>query len=105
MNLVPVSYFPEPTQQVFADNQRRIRAMPYAEFFTGTMYLPAESIPALQAPISDRHAVPRDQVHRLIDASDAGRAGYWVLPDGTAYIAHHTDFPGALGRLGIKHRG
>jgi 2,4-diacetylphloroglucinol hydrolase len=97
MNLIPVTYFPAPTQQVYADNERRIRDKPYAKLFTGQMHLRPEVVAALRQPMPLRDALRPDELSRLLDPTDAAaRTGYCVLPDGTAYVASHTVFPGAI---------
>lgn len=92
---VPVTYFPAATQRVFADNQQRLRNRPYAGFFSGRMYLHAGVLDALNAPMPPGQAVPPGDPRRALDRDVGDPTGYCVLPDGTAYAASRTPFPGA----------
>jgi hypothetical protein len=101
-DMVPVTYFPAPTQDVFTSNAQRIRRKPYARYFSGEMYLPSEVLPALRHPMDPRHALGTspEELNTLLDPGcHKVEYGYCLLPDGTAYIASRTLFPGSTGDM------
>ncbi|MGI5142676.1 MULTISPECIES: DAPG hydrolase family protein [unclassified Streptomyces] len=100
--LVPVTYFPAPTQDVFAANAQRIRDKPYAHFFRKEMYLHREVLPALQRPMDpgDALGTSPEELNTLLDAGHHKvENGYCLLADGTAYVASRTPLPGATGEM------
>ncbi|MET7397151.1 hypothetical protein ABZS66_27075 [Dactylosporangium sp. NPDC005572] len=96
--MVPVTYFPTSNQRLFAANAQRIRNTPYARYFEGELFLRSDVLPALRAPMDHRDALGTtpDELSTLLDGGDhAVENGYCLLPDGTAYVASRTFFPGA----------
>jgi hypothetical protein len=99
---VPVTYFPAPTQDVFAVNAQRIRDKPYAHFFSEEMYLHREVLTALRRPMNPSNALGTspEELNTLLDAGHHKvENGYCLLADGTAYVASRTPFPGATGEM------
>ncbi|WP_079153801.1 DAPG hydrolase family protein [Streptomyces malaysiensis] len=100
--LVPVAYYPAPTQEVFASNARRVRGTRYEGFFRDQMFLPREVLPALRRPMDPADALGSApaQLNTLLRPGDhTVENGYCLLPDGTAYVASRTRFPGASGSM------
>jgi 2,4-diacetylphloroglucinol hydrolase len=102
LDLVPVAYFPAPTQEVFASNALRIKGTAYEDFFRAEMVLPREVLPALRQPMNPADALGSspEALNTLLDPGyHAVENGYCLLADGTAYIASSTRFPGASGEM------
>jgi len=95
--MIPVTYYPVATQRALERNRERVRGKPYAHYFDPKMYLREEVLPALQAPMDPRHAIstsPADLNSLLASGHHAVETGYCGLPDGSAYTASLTHFPG-----------
>ncbi|SOD72590.1 hypothetical protein SAMN05892883_1968 [Jatrophihabitans sp. GAS493] len=100
--MIPVSYFPVPTQRAYQDNLERIRAKPYAHYFDGAMYLREEVLAALRGPMDARHAIstsPADLNSLLDPGYHEVESGYCELPDGSAYVTSLTKFPGCTAQM------
>lgn len=99
-DLVPVSYYPVPTQRQFALNTEQIRGKPYERYFTGDLFLRRAVLPALRAPMRVEDALAAEKVNTLLDPGyHAVENGFCELPDGSAYVASHVPFPGATGEM------
>jgi hypothetical protein len=101
-DLVPVPYYPAPTQDAFASNARRIHGTRYEAFFRDEMFLPREVLPALRQPMDPADALGSspEQLNTLLAPGDHKvENGYCLMPDGTAYVASRTRFPGASGDM------
>ncbi|MET7394129.1 hypothetical protein ABZS66_11605 [Dactylosporangium sp. NPDC005572] len=101
-DLVPVTYFPTPTHDLFRTNAGRIQAKPYARYFDGDMWLHRAALPALRAPMDHRQALGVDPaaLNTLLDPDHHSvENGFCLLPDGTAYVASLVPFPGATGDM------
>lgn len=100
--MIPVTYFPPATQRAFQRNARRIQGKPYAHYFDGALALHEDVLPALHAPIAPRHALPltAEALNTLLDPGyHQVETGYCTLPDGSAYTASLTRFPGSTAEM------
>jgi hypothetical protein len=100
--MIPVTYYPIATQNVFASNLDRISGKPYARFFHRNLYLRNDILPALQQPM-DRKKALRNSPADLNSLLDQGyhevENGYCELDDGSAYVASRTIFPKCSGDM------
>ncbi|MFM2418147.1 MAG: hypothetical protein RL385_2870, partial [Pseudomonadota bacterium] len=93
----PITYFPPATQRQLELNRERIRAKPYAHYFDPHLSISTEVLPALQAPMDPKDALPLTPagVSALLEPGyHRVENGYCGMPDGTAYTASLVDFPG-----------
>lgn len=102
--MMPVTYYPPATQTVYRVRDReRIAGKPYAHHFRGdNMMIREEVMPALQAPMPAEAALGTTaaDLNSLLDAGHHDHEnGYCALPDGTAYVASRTLFPGCTAEM------
>ncbi|SDJ39441.1 hypothetical protein SAMN05444157_3159 [Frankineae bacterium MT45] len=100
--MIPVTYFPVPTQRAYRANRQRIQGKPYAHYFDGDLYLREEVLPALQAPMETSHAITTSatDLNSLLEPGyHEVETGYCELPDGGAYVASLTRFPGSTAAM------
>ena len=100
--MIPVTYFPVTTQQIFASNLTRIVDKPYARFFNRDLYLRRDVLPALQQPMDRQNALSTSatDLNSLLDPGyHAVENGYCELEDGSAYVASRTIFPKCTGEM------
>jgi 2,4-diacetylphloroglucinol hydrolase len=95
--MIPITYYPVATQHTLEQNRARLAGKPYAHYFDPQMYVRDEVLPALQQPMDVRHALttsPADLNRLLEPGHHAVETGYCEMPDGSAYTASLTHFPG-----------
>jgi hypothetical protein len=100
--MIPVTYFPVPTQRLFAKNRELIRGKPYEQFFDGHLWLHDDVLPALREPMDPADALRPDPegLNSLLDAGyHSVENGYCELADGTGYVAGRIPFPGCTGEM------
>lgn len=100
--MIPVTYYPVPTQRVRARNEQRVRAMPYGHFFDDRMVLREEVLSVLTGPMDPARALgqtPAELNSLLEPGYHEVENGWCELPGGGAYIASLTHFPGATAEM------
>jgi hypothetical protein len=100
--MIPVTYYPIPTQKIFASNLDRIVNKPYARFFHRNLYLRSDILPALQQEMDRKKALstsPADLNSLLDSGYHEIENGYCELDDGSAYVASRTVFPKCTGDM------
>jgi len=100
--MIPVTYFPVPTQHQFAKNRELIRGKPYEHYFDGDLWLHDDVLPALRVPMDPADAIRPDPdgLNSLLDPGHhAVENGFCELADGTGYLASRVPFPGCTGEM------
>lgn len=76
--MIPVTYFPVPTQRQFAKNRELIRGKPYEHYFNGDLWPHDDVLPALREPMDPADAIRPDPdgLNSLLDP------GYHAVENG-----------------------
>lgn len=100
-NLVPITYYPIATQKHFSRMKLAIADKPYAHYFNSDLHLTRDALPALHQPMHLKNVLPLSQASKLLVKKQelASENGWYAFPDGTAYVASITHFPGATGEM------
>ncbi|MET9921563.1 hypothetical protein ABZZ04_31445 [Streptomyces sp. NPDC006435] len=95
--MLPVTYYPVATQDLFRHNSERIKGKPYAKYFNGDLWLHDDVMPAIQSAMPSDAAItssPED-LDTLLDAGyHKVETGFCVTDDGHPYVTSLTRFPG-----------
>ena len=67
--MIPVTYFPVPTQRQFAKNPELIRGKPYKHYFNGDLWLHDDVLPALRLRRGPRHEAMAGRTGQIRRAS------------------------------------
>ncbi|MFI1205415.1 DAPG hydrolase family protein [Streptomyces sp. NPDC020883] len=95
--MLPVTYYPVPTQDLFRRNAERIKNKPYAEYFNGDLWLHDDVLPSLKAPMDPDAMLSSDpaDLNTLLDPGHhTVETGYGLTRAGHPYVASLTRFPG-----------
>ncbi|WP_217369119.1 hypothetical protein [Nonomuraea antri] len=63
--MMPVTYYPIPTQDLFRSNAERIKGKPYAKYFNGDLWLHDEVLPQLKKPMDEADILPKSTSTRF----------------------------------------
>ena len=95
--MIPDTYYPVPTQQLFARNAARIKGKPYAKYFNGDMHLHEEILPALKTQMPTASTIRSDEasLNTLLEPGYHDvETGFGLSEVGSPYVASLTQFPG-----------
>lgn len=95
--MLPVTYYPVATQELFRSNAERIKDKPYAKYFNGDMWIHEDVLPALKEPMDPDTMLsssPADLDTLLEPGYQPGETGYGITRAGHPYVASLTRFPG-----------
>ncbi|MCP2343231.1 DAPG hydrolase family protein [Actinomadura rupiterrae] len=95
--MLPVTYYPVDTQELFRSNAERITNKPYAKYFNGDLWLHDDVMPAIKEPMPADAAIgsSADDLDTLLDPGyHKVETGFCVTDDGHPYVTSLTRFPG-----------
>lgn len=101
--LVPTTYCPPATQRFHEQMGARVARKPYGHYFhTFPLYIRREALAAVPRPIRypEADVLPLARARALLaPGAHAVENGWYAYPDGTAYVASRTQFPGCTGTM------
>jgi hypothetical protein len=100
--MLPTTYYPVPTQDLYEFNRDRIAGKPYAKYFNGDLWLHDDILPALHRPTPTSQMLsssPADLDSLLNPGYHDVETGWGVSEAGTPYVASLTRFPGCTAEM------
>ncbi|MEV4897676.1 hypothetical protein AB0K48_50925 [Nonomuraea sp. NPDC055795] len=93
--MMPITYYPIPTQDLFRSNAERIKGKPYAKYFNGDLWLHDEVLPQLKKPMDEADILPKSDLNTLLDPGyHRVETGFGATKDNDAYVTSLVRYPG-----------
>ncbi|AZS75699.1 hypothetical protein DDE74_36695 [Streptomyces lydicus] len=100
--MLPVTYYPVPTQDLYRRNAERIKGKPYAKYFNGDLWLHDEVLPFLKEPMDSAATLSSDpaDLNTLLEPGyHPVETGFGLTHAGHPYVTSLTRFPGCTPQM------